>query len=772
MENVTSQVDIASSGRDGMNRLATWRVAAGLALAAAALLTAQDSRAQRGPAYRTQNVVILAIDGVRSSEAFRNSRQSPPGSAPYFHPLLPRIWSELVPNGTTYTNAKNIETTYTTPGFNCILSGNWQMGPNRSRQDLNAFFENRSRTPLLTEILRKSTGQEALVVVGKRNSLTNDYSIHPAFGPAFGPRFIFIDSGRRLEDAYFDNRVWTRAVSEMQARHPRLAFINLGATDLAGHQADFPLYLQIIRNWDQLVVDFWQFIQTDPVYRDTTTLILTTDHGRHLEETIDYVSHGGSCDGCRDLMLFVIGPDTPRGARVNRRVRQSDIAPTIAELLGLPLAQTDGEPLAEALGRPYVVNDLGSREVSTASNGSLVFLASAERLGPATDIRVRGSRDGGLTFGPSVTLSDLGPGAYDATAKHPRLAVVGDRLHALWVDLKEPSGLWSLRHRSADFAAFAAGGDLRFGSETLLESSIVEGQRSGNSTLDGGMIITRPSLAALPSGGSYKAVAAFSMNRSLMGIRATPTDFVNEPPNVKRRAMLPFTRYFPEEPSVAAGGPDEVFLAWIDLNVGIQTDINEDGIPEDVHPWNLVFNRSVDGGMTWSDPPVVLTSGLASVSHPRVAFDPASRSISVVYASADSSGRTQIRTMVGKIERRWTRSDAGVSFKEPVSLTSSATGAWEPAIALDRAGGLHIAYVDHDFAGGDVFLGYTQDRKRFETVPLNVSSSAGSSVGPSIEIVTDGAGAANRVVVWRETDAASSALRPATAVVPFTMPAR
>lgn len=743
------------------------------AFACLALVSAGAERAAAADdALRTRNVVILAIDGVRSSEAFKNQHASRPGRPPYSHPLIPRVWSQLIPNGTTYLDAKNIETTYTTPGFNAILSGNWQMGPNRSRQDLNAYFENRSRQPLLSEIYRKVTGREALTVVGKRNSLTNDFSLHPGYGLPFGPRFLFLDSGRRLDDPFYDNRTYQLAIEEMNRSHPSLVFVNLGATDLAAHQEDYPFYVSLIQNWDELVVNFWNYIQSDPIYRNTTTLILTTDHGRHTEETIDYVSHGGQCEGCRDVMLFVIGPDTPANLRVNRRVRHTDIAPTVAELLCLPLPITDGEPLAEAIGRPYVPADRGVRDVSTASKGGLVFTATAERLGSTTAVFVRGSRDGGQSFGDSVPLADFGGARYDDTAKQPRLAIVGDRLHAVWIDLADPNGLWTLRHRSADLAPFAAGGDLVFGPAMVLETSILEGQRSDNEDYNAGIMLNRPAITALHPAGTYKVAAAFAMNRAFVGFRLSATDFQNDDPMVKKRSMLPFKRYFPEEPALAAGGPDELFVAWIDMNVGISADINGDGLDEDVHPWNLMFTRSVDGGVTWSDPPVVLTSGLGSVFTPRVAFNGSTGQIHVVFSAPDAAGRYQVMTAVGQIERRWSRTDCGVDFTEVIPLTSSSTGAWEPTIGVDSGGGLHVAYVDFDYPEGDVLLGYSKDGKSLSGPSLNLSGSALVSTGPSIELSDGPAGVTSRFVAWREEDPATRTLRVSRVVLPFTRPAR
>jgi hypothetical protein len=76
-------------------------------------------------------------------------------------------------------------------------------------------------------------------------------------------------------------------------------------------------------------------MQSIDQYRDKTTFIISTDHGRG-SGLVDWKSHGQKIQGAEDMWMAFLGPDTPPlGERTNcDRVTQSQIAATLAALLG------------------------------------------------------------------------------------------------------------------------------------------------------------------------------------------------------------------------------------------------------------------------------------------------------------------------------------------------------------------------------------------------------------------------------------------------------
>ena len=87
-----------------------------------------------------------------------------------------------------------------------------------------------------------------------------------------------------------------------------------------------------------------------PEYRDTTTLLLTTDHGRGagLE---NWKTHGKAITESREWWTAAMGPDTPAlGERENvEPVVQAQIAATIAKFVGEDFRAAIPEA-AEAIG--------------------------------------------------------------------------------------------------------------------------------------------------------------------------------------------------------------------------------------------------------------------------------------------------------------------------------------------------------------------------------------------------------------------------------------
>src|SRR5262249_4369130 len=118
-------------------------------------------------------------------------------------------------------------------------------------------------------------------------------------------------------------------------RHkPRVMYIGLGETDEWGHGRRYDLYLDAARNSDRYLAELWQLLQKLPEYKDKTSLLITTDHGRG-DSRIDWTDHGRKTPSAEFIWIALIGPDTPAGGlRENVETTQSQVAATIAHLLG------------------------------------------------------------------------------------------------------------------------------------------------------------------------------------------------------------------------------------------------------------------------------------------------------------------------------------------------------------------------------------------------------------------------------------------------------
>lgn len=151
-------------------------------------------------------------------------------------------------------------------------------------------------------------------------------------------------------DNAFDVFTMELAEEELIHHHPRVLYIGLGETDEWAHGRRYDLYLNSARNSDRFIANLWQKLQTLPQYAGKTSLLITTDHGRGATR-IDWTDHGKDVPQAEYVWIALMGPDTPAlGIRENVQATQSQIAATIAKLVGEDFSKANGkaaEPLPD-----------------------------------------------------------------------------------------------------------------------------------------------------------------------------------------------------------------------------------------------------------------------------------------------------------------------------------------------------------------------------------------------------------------------------------------
>lgn len=117
---------------------------------------------------------------------------------------------------------------------------------------------------------------------------------------------------------------------------PRLLYVALDETDDWSHDRKYELVLDRLHRFDAALGDLWTWLQAHPRYRDQTTLIVTTDHGRgHTPK--DWSSHGKDTEGAQVIWIACAGRGvTRRGEwRDAAPVYQAQVAATVAASLGV-----------------------------------------------------------------------------------------------------------------------------------------------------------------------------------------------------------------------------------------------------------------------------------------------------------------------------------------------------------------------------------------------------------------------------------------------------
>lgn len=132
---------------------------------------------------------------------------------------------------------------------------------------------------------------------------------------------------------------------------PSLLWITLHDMDVA-HTGAYSLYLDGIRRSDRLCGEIWKFIQSEPEYKDRTTLFILPDFGRDSDFDASgngFQHHRTGDPLSRTTWIMALGPHVRQNLIVDRPLDSLDLVPTLGALMGFPTPYAHGTPIAEVL---------------------------------------------------------------------------------------------------------------------------------------------------------------------------------------------------------------------------------------------------------------------------------------------------------------------------------------------------------------------------------------------------------------------------------------
>lgn len=139
---------------------------------------------------------------------------------------------------------------------------------------------------------------------------------------------------RYWPDNVFDAITMGAARSALARRSPRVLYVALGETDEWGHGRRYDLYLDAAHAADRFLAETWAWLQSQPRYAGKTALLVTADHGRGLTR-VDWTDHGAKVPGAEFIWVAALGTGVPpRGERADAETTQSQVAATVAGLVG------------------------------------------------------------------------------------------------------------------------------------------------------------------------------------------------------------------------------------------------------------------------------------------------------------------------------------------------------------------------------------------------------------------------------------------------------
>jgi hypothetical protein len=327
-------------------------------------------------APRTQNVILVTLDGVRWQDLFggmdsaiaavdsnsgiwdtlRVRRRYWRSTADARRrAVMPFFWDSLVPRGllignrtlNSPVNTRNSHW-FSAPGYLEILTGQFQ-------PDVTSNDDRRYDHATVLQFVQAKLGlnDRQVAAVTSWEALHSYVSSRPdlfyvnagdegvpdevALGPEF--REITRNAMRTIsldESSRNDGATGAIALAYLRTWRPRLMYVSFGETDDWAHQRRYDLVLDDLHALDDWFHELWTTLQGTPAYRDSTTVIITTDHGRGRTPR-DWTDHGADVPGAGEIWLAVIGPDTPDAGegRDTPQAYQADIAATLLQFFGL-----------------------------------------------------------------------------------------------------------------------------------------------------------------------------------------------------------------------------------------------------------------------------------------------------------------------------------------------------------------------------------------------------------------------------------------------------
>jgi hypothetical protein len=345
-------------------------------LVAVALLFGLTGTAQVPAAHKTENVVVVMLDGMRWQDVFRGAdpeliktlgpdalgdakertanaqhlywRDTP---ADRRQALMPFLWSVVATQGQIFGNRDLASDSHVTnglnfsyPGYSETLTGiaDPRIHSNDNVPNPNVtVFEWLNGKPAFAGKVAAFGAWD--VFNGIFNRERCGFVVNAGYDPLTAipatPQIELLnelkaETVRIWPDEAFDPLPFHTAVEYVKANKPRVLFLGLGETDDWAHGNSYAEYLNAAHRDDSYLRQLWEQLQSMPEYQGKTTLIVLPDHGRGVGA--EWTSHGQKIPASKETWMAYLGPDT--AAKGERQqvdpVTESQVAATLAALLG------------------------------------------------------------------------------------------------------------------------------------------------------------------------------------------------------------------------------------------------------------------------------------------------------------------------------------------------------------------------------------------------------------------------------------------------------
>lgn len=310
------------------------------------LLIVFTATAQR----KTENLIVVTLDGFRWQEIFAGADSALLFSTRYKNPdftptifwdnsskerrekLMPFLWNVVANQGQLYGNrtlhnrvtcANPYRASY--PGYSELFTGfvDKSVMSNKKKENPNGnVLEAAQGEPDFRGKVGVFSTWDAVpyILRTERNHITTNSPHEYSHGTS----------------PTHDSITFAHAFDYLKREHPKVLYISFDATDAAAHGGHYDNYLRAAHRIDSLIATLWTWVRSQDNYREKTSILITTDHGRG-KNSRSWVRHGTFTPGSGQTWFALMGPDTPPLGEVNTKTRyyQKQLAQTIANILGI-----------------------------------------------------------------------------------------------------------------------------------------------------------------------------------------------------------------------------------------------------------------------------------------------------------------------------------------------------------------------------------------------------------------------------------------------------
>ncbi|NCU04728.1 MAG: LTA synthase family protein [Chitinophagaceae bacterium] len=326
-------------------------------------------------AQKVENIIIITTDGLRWQEvyggmdsAIANNKRFHRGDSAYIFnhywastaeerraKLMPFVWSTIAAKGQLYGNRKyknyvNNANPYwfSYPGYSEIMTGyadtainsnDYKPNPHvtllefinqqpKYKGKVAAFGAWEAFDRILNEKRSGVQVVSAFDTIAGRNLTTEQKQVNSMLTDSYRPWH---------EDECLDVFTHHAALSTLKATKPKVLYIAYGETDEWAHAGQYRSYLDAAHQVDAWIKQLWEYVQSNPDYRNKTAIFITTDHGRGDAVKAEWTSHGNSIKDASEIWFAVMAPGLAAKGEIKteQQVYQKQFAQTIASLLGL-----------------------------------------------------------------------------------------------------------------------------------------------------------------------------------------------------------------------------------------------------------------------------------------------------------------------------------------------------------------------------------------------------------------------------------------------------